>query len=266
MNTEGTKKVLCIIMTYNRQHLLHDAVDQAYKQTIPVDLVIWNNGPKSHVDIPLFKFNEVQVLHGINKIGLHQRFMPALLYPHEYVMFLDDDLIVGPQFLESALEIIEQNENALVVSMGSVMESPLNKYTINHRIPIVGLSVKNSTPWHLDIGSMGVCVCKRKHVNSVFRNGFIPPHPAEEISFSMMHKIYNKGDIILSPHHKEAVKGIVSFQDEHYDGLTSSPDFFEKRAEAIQSLGHKLGWVPNALSHEEWKPGGEAYRIIRTEK
>lgn len=250
-------KTLCIIMTYNRAHLIYHAIDQAYKQSAPVDVVIWNNGPHREVDIPLFK--EVQVFHGVNSAGLHQRFVPALLYPHEHVMFLDDDLAIGPRFLENALSIIEQNEKALVVCMGSVIKAPLNHHNIEHRLPFLGMRVRNKTPWHLDLGSMGACVCKRKHVSTVFNNGFIPPHPAEEIAFSMMHKVYNRGEIILAPHDEDDKQGITAFTEEHYKGQISSSPFFASRQEIILSLGQKFGWSPTALNYPEWQPGGEAH-------
>lgn len=256
--------VLCIVMTYNRQHMLYHVVDQAYKQTVPCDIVIWNNSPKSYNDIPLFK--EVQVFHGINSVGLHQRFIPALLYPHEYVMFIDDDLDIGEKFAENAIAVIEKNEKALVVSMGSVMQPPLNLYNVERRVPVVGSAVKNQEPWHLDLGSMGACVCRRKYIHSVFHNGFIPPHPAEEIAFSMMHKVLNNGTIMLAPHDQPEAMGIRAFQKEHYEGMTSSPSFFTKRVEIIQSLGHKFGWQPSALKAPEWQEGGAARRSINANR
>lgn len=250
-------RVLCIIMTYNREHLIYQAVDQAYKQTVPVDVVVWNNSPKSYSGTPLFR--EVHVFHGINEVGLHQRFVPALLYPHEHVMFLDDDLIIGNRFLENSLSIIEDNEKALVVSMGSVIRNPFNQHNAENRIAIIGNRVKNKQPWHLDIGSMGACVCKRKHVATVFQQGFIPPHPAEEIAFSMMHKVFNRGEIILAPHDDPDSQGIVSFLDEHYSGLLSSP-LFRTRQQIILSLGSKFGWHPYAMDYPEWQTKGEAHR------
>jgi hypothetical protein len=173
-------------------------------------------------------------------------------------MFLDDDLVIGSRFLANALSIIDAHESAMVVSMGSVIENPLSQYNIRTRKPIVGNTIRNSTPWHLDLGSMGICVCRRKYIHSVFMNGFIPPHPAEEIAFSMMHKIYNKGEIILAPHSKEDEMGIISFKQEHYSGLTSSPSFSKERGNIIQSLGNKLKWEPTAQNYPEWK-FGEAF-------
>ena len=241
-------------MTYNREILLPNILKQIRQQTIDMDIVIWNNGR----DFLIYD-NDVDYFKGNNETGMIQRFLPALIYPHKYVMFIDDDVIIGKRFSENALSIINDHPEAVVTTLGSIMDCPVSEFSVRNRFPVVGKDLKNNINLHLDIGCLGCSVMLRKHVQCVFRDSIIPPFFCEDILFYMSHKVHNRGTVILSRHDDAEIAGITGFQPEHNTGIISDPNFYENRMRYIISLSDRLNWKPNAKTFPEWESYRQAF-------
>lgn len=247
--------VLCILTTYKREFLLPSIIRQINSQTLPVDIVIWNNNPEVKLN-----FNEIDTFGGVNSTGMIQRFLPALIYPHKYVMFVDDDIFLGKKFLETAISIIEKTPEAVVTSGGSVIESPVSRHSVHHRKYMEGHKIRNAEPWHLDIGCLYCSVCLRKHIQATFRSGIIPAFNCEDILFFISHAVYNEGKVILSPHDEDDRCGVIEFREEHKNGINSGPTFTPNRENAILEFSTKLNWKPTARNFEEWDVNGCAFK------
>lgn len=249
-----TNDVLCVVMTHNREHLLWEIKRQIKYSTVPCDITIWNNGN----NLTCYD-QDIHYYHGRNESGMIQRFLPALIYPHKYVFFVDDDVFIGKKFVENAINIIEKQPRAIVTTLGSVMNEPVSAFNINRRVFVYGMEIKNKDNIHLDIGCLGCAVMLRKHVQAVFRSGFIPYFFCEDILFYMSHTVYNNGLVILSRHDEPDYMGIRRFQPDHKSGLVSKDQFHAKRSEQFALIADTLRWSPSAQDKPEWRPGGEAY-------
>lgn len=252
--------ILSIVITHNRNHLIPRLISSVKKQSLLTDICVWDNNYKGKHpiiddDILLFK--------GINILGNWQRFLPAMVCPHKYVMFIDDDIEIGRLFLEKALTILSQYSNAVVTSGGSVIDLPMNEQNIYKRHQIYGMKVKNANLWHLDLGQTGCMVCHKNHIKAVFSSGIIPPFFCDDILFFVSHSVYNDGIILLSPHEKKDEMGIVNFDNAHLSGACSRSDFVDVRNKMLFLLYEKLKWNPRAQTYPEWKHGEARQKIFK---
>jgi GT2 family glycosyltransferase len=129
------KDVSLIMCSWNRPWYIYPSLKSFSKQTNLCDFIIWNNNPKfvKEVEEAVNKFDPmpVKVIHHDNKpinethvykqdvhgnLGGFARFYAAREFGREYVIFVDDDWEMKPDFIKFLYE--NRREDAIVGTWG----------------------------------------------------------------------------------------------------------------------------------------------------
>jgi len=227
-------------MTYDsRLTTLPLIISNMRQQSIYADLCIWSNCTKNlHLD------NDILLFKGNNQCGLMQRFLPALVSNHEYVMYRDDDLLVGTKFLENAISEIEKDYKIIVSASGSIIPHPISQESVQNRIEILGYRIHNKDNIQVDIINSGCFVCHRKMLEKIFCLSTPVLFNCVDIVLSVAHSMLNMGTLIV-PKHNSPDDGILEYLETHNSGVNSKPVFAQERSEMILNL-IRQGWKPDS--------------------
>jgi len=121
-------KVSAIILTYNRAHMVTEAIDSVLNQTFKdFELIVVDNYSSDSTESVVKSYNDKRIryfkhqnngLIGVNRnYGIHKS-------RGEYIAFLDDDDLWLPEKLEKQVELLDSNkELGLVYSDTYIMDS-----------------------------------------------------------------------------------------------------------------------------------------------
>lgn len=111
-------KISVIIPTYNRLDALTECIESVIKQNYQnLEILVCHDGPSEMFDS--YKFDDDRVFYyhtetKENKYGTHQRNMLLKKVTGDYVLYLDDDNILYPDYFEKMISNIEQNTAMLI--------------------------------------------------------------------------------------------------------------------------------------------------------
>ena len=112
-----TQPVSVIIVNYNGGPLLHDAVAAVLKSTIPVEVIISDNGSTdgslNFVYQAFSKDQRVQIISNGSNLGFsHANNIALKQAKGYYILFLNPDCIVQPDTLEVMVDAMDSNPEA----------------------------------------------------------------------------------------------------------------------------------------------------------
>jgi len=118
---EKTNSVSIIMLSYNRFEDTKKAIKNIYKYTsIPFELIILDNNSTDSVKLALQKIakkhNNIKIILETKNLGCAGGRSKAARYAkNNYLLFIDNDLIVLPYYLENLFSQIYKNENIVGV-------------------------------------------------------------------------------------------------------------------------------------------------------
>lgn len=113
------KKVIIVIVTYNGRHYLPDCLGSVFRQKYPKNLfkviVVDSNSSDSTVGYIKENYPEIKVILNRENVGFakgnNQGYLLAKKTDAEYLVLLNQDTIVEPNWLERLVDLAEQDEN-----------------------------------------------------------------------------------------------------------------------------------------------------------
>jgi len=115
MNNTTTPLVSIIIPTYNREHILKDAINSALKQTYPnKQIIVVDDGSVDGTHDVVSQFTEVKYIYQENGGQGKARNTGLLHAQGVYIASLDSDDVWNPDFLEQCIEMLETHQLSFV--------------------------------------------------------------------------------------------------------------------------------------------------------
>jgi glycosyltransferase involved in cell wall biosynthesis len=115
MNNATVPLVSIIIPTYNREHILKDAINSALKQTYSnKQIIVVDDGSIDGTRDVVNQFTEIKYIYQENG-GQGKARNTGLLHAHGvYIASLDSDDVWNPDFLEQCIEMLENHQLSFV--------------------------------------------------------------------------------------------------------------------------------------------------------
>ena len=126
-------KISIMIPTYNQGHLIGQAVESALAQTYPnLEVIVSDDASTDRTQEVLASIHDPRLKYNRNVINLgrvrNYRTLLFELATGDYVVNLDgDDYYTDPGFIEAAVESIQKNPDAVLVSARAVTKSALGE-------------------------------------------------------------------------------------------------------------------------------------------
>jgi glycosyltransferase involved in cell wall biosynthesis len=121
--------ISCIIPTYDRGSLLHEAIASAVRQSRPPEEIIVVNNGTQPVQIPPFLAGHVKVYDIVPHAGVSQaRNFGAALASGDYFAFLDDDDLWDVGYLEVVAAAIARGDRLIVGRLDEFDEQGARPY------------------------------------------------------------------------------------------------------------------------------------------
>lgn len=185
--------ITTILTAYNRGYALQDQIDAIKKQTVKSDdiIVFYNKGEEPQVDITdptikLIKLNYNTKFHG--------RFAIGLLAKNDYIAIFDDDSIPAPQWYESCLHYMKQNDG-IYGSTGILLKTDL----YNPHTKVGWNGVKNREPVEVDLVGHS-WFFRKDHLRHMWKEEPISWDNGEDIQLSALAQIHGDVKTYVPPH------------------------------------------------------------------
>jgi GT2 family glycosyltransferase len=110
-------EIICtiIIPTFNRNDLLYTCLDSILplaKRNI--EIIVVNDNPKNKIELPFnLKYNAVEIVDNPKQGVASARNFGAYKAKGEFLIFIDDDMIVDPLSISSCIEFLQSSEKSV---------------------------------------------------------------------------------------------------------------------------------------------------------
>ena len=144
-------KLGVVIVTYNRQHLLKEAINACKNQTYPFEkIVIVNNASTDGTKSILAHQKGIETITLDKNIGGAGGFYEGINYLLkrdcvDYILLIDDDAIINKSYNSSIIPYMEKNDEGIMAFSGSVIQFKNVQYD-HRRFVKDGFNQSNSTP------------------------------------------------------------------------------------------------------------------------
>ncbi len=216
-------RLLTIIMTYDKRlNDLPQVVANAKQQSIKTDVCVWAN---TDADLGIDD-EDVIIMRGNNNWSLTQRFVPALVSNYDFVLYQDDDLLIGSRFFENAIDYIKTRPDTIVVCGGSVIRHPYDAAAIKARKFSFGKHLTD--PLHVDMPCSGGIVCRPANLTGMFAI-------QKQLKLSSIDCIMaagHTGDFIVLPAKADPNADWLVFLPSHAQGQCDMSDRWKEKRQA----------------------------------
>lgn len=156
--------VSIIIVTWNGQKWLEKCLDSLYNQTYPLYeiIVVDNNSSDNTVEFIQLNYAQIILVKSTENLGFATGNNKGVeIAQGEYIMFINNDTWVEPDFLEKMVSFYQQNSYAVIAPLQANYENTEHfdnyAYTID---PLGNYIIAKSSPFYLG----GVCLLCSKDV------------------------------------------------------------------------------------------------------
>lgn len=173
------KKVVAVVVTYNRLKLLQECILELSKSDIPCDILIVNNasndGTKEYLDKIRNQYNNINFYiynmeHNLNGAGGYNfGLKKAAELDYKYIWIMDDDCIVRNDSLKELLVVADKlNDNFGFLSSkviwkdGSICKTNIQRKAVAKRVNDFTSQIVN-----VDFSSFVSCLVKKEDVLKV---------------------------------------------------------------------------------------------------
>ncbi len=251
-------KVSIHLVTWNGQKYIEECLNSILKQTFEdYFLLILDNGSIDNTVpflenefAPLIK-DKIRLIKNKTNLGFAQAHNQSILWTDsEYVLVLNQDVILEPDFLQKMVEFLDQNKN-----VGSISGKVLRWYCENDE------DLKKSTKTDI-IDSLGLKIFKNH------RTVEIAGGEKDQGQYNDEAEIF--GVSAACPFYRRKALEDIRYGDEYFD-----VDFFSYKEDVdiayrLQWRGWKSFYLPQAVAYHERKAKSEekksGLRIIKQRK
>jgi len=212
------KLATALLSSYERQDNLRKIIDNLRKQSVDVDIFLWNNNPEDKTEYPV----ELQINSSKNLMCWGRWFM-ANYASADYVFSLDDDLLfTDNRMIEDSIDYLDKNDcDAIGYSGVRIIDDSKDYFDQKH----IFLARQDQT---VDIIKGGFLFAKKQNLR-------IP----QDLFDACTENPRIEDDIIISSFLDKKV--VPSFmrrrlrsQDGFFNGLHSQPDHSQSRTQYMR--------------------------------
>lgn len=189
--------ITAILTVYKRDNLSAQ-LTSIYSQTkVPDRIIVYQN--ETHVDITPYLDSNIEHVHNKNiNFKFHGRFTLPLLLDTNYTIILDDDTIIGKDYIRSNIDVSNQL-NCIIGSNG-------RNYNPTYRDFRGGTSLCdghfNIKPHRCDVVGHS-WLFKTKWIHNMWRDEATTFNNGEDLHFCLANKLYGNIDSYVAPSPKD---------------------------------------------------------------
>jgi hypothetical protein len=216
------KLATALLLSYERQDNLRKIIDNLRKQSVDIDIFLWNNNPEDKTEYPV----ELQINSSKNLMCWPRWFM-ANYASTDYVFSLDDDLLMmDNRLIEQCIDYLSTHDCDAIGYSGVKIHDPKKPYKDQLHINSVIHDAE------VDVLKGGFIFVNKNNINlpsTLLQSSVANPRIEDDIIVSSL-----MGKKVVPAMLRKRFTMLSGFQN----GLHSHPDHYESRNEYI-SLYHE---------------------------
>lgn len=237
-------KLACILTAWKRDYFQEQINAIRMSTHPPDDIYLWQNG--GHLDLHGWcKTNNVTLITTDADFGYYGRFAIALLMKSDFTLIMDDDVIPGPKYIETALKVAQDGAVAGIHGLTLPIDWPFYEAKPEH----LGLETRIKHP-ESDT-EVDICLSGSLFETKLARYLFWHEPPpttngnGEDIHFSAVCAVEGHPVVIPSQPTPDHYSTMVDYGcDQFSSWMIESDRFQQERFDAYQYWRESIGWVP----------------------